>query len=417
MTGIKHFTTKTPGTGGEIKRRVSDFIVREITPEGKTLENTAFGETSEIKTEIIVVPENPQGFEYLHLTMEKFNLDTNNALRRLTRALRCSPKRVGYAGMKDRRALTVQRVSVWKPDKELLEKFGGRFVAIREPEWREKRIEIGNLTGNEFEITIRNIELGEAELARRARECFAEMLENGVANYFGEQRFGGIREITHRVGREFILGNMEKAVMLYLTSPSEGEEEEIAIARKNLAETKDFARATKEFPAKFRYERSILHHLCRFPHDFVGAFQKLPKHLAYLFTHAYQSYLFNEIINARIEAGIGINAVEGDVLDNGVPTGALLGFDSVLAQGEPGEIERKTLEKEGIWLESFRVKSFQELSCKGARKKIVLKPINPRINLVGHDEFNEGKLKLKISFSLDKGNYATTILRELMKSP
>ena len=256
--------------------------------------------------------------------------------------------------------------------------------------------------------------MDEKELAKTTEQCLRQM-EKGVANYFGEQRFGGIREITHKVGKEFIKGNMEQAVMLYLTSPS-AEEEEISIARKNLLETRDFKVALKEFPTKFRFERAILNHLSQFPRDFVGAFQQLPKHLAYMFTHAYQSYLFNLVINERIESGLGLEPIEGDVLEDGIVTAPLFGTDSKLTEGKPGEIERLVLEKEGIKLEEFRVKNYPELSCSGARKKVLLTPKKPKITGTQEDDLNPGKIKMAISFSLEKGAYATTILRELMKT-
>lgn len=414
MTGIIHHTTTTQGIGGQIKRRISDFKVREIIPGGRVLENKAFGEWDEKRGGLLKVPARESGFEYLHVTMEKFNIDTNEALRRVTRALYCSPKRIGYAGMKDKRAITAQRISIWNPDIPKLEEFDSRYVAISEPEWSKNRIEIGGLEGNDFEITVREINMKETELREATEKCFLQM-EEGVANYFGEQRFGGIREITHRVGKEFVLGNFEGAVMLYLTSPSQGEEEEVAIARKNLYDSKDFVRASKEFPSKFRYERAILHHLCKFPRDFIGAFQNLPRHLTYMFTHAYQSYIFNLIINERIERGIGIAPVEGDILEDKIPTAALPGFDSKLADGRAGEIEKLVLERECIGLEDFKIRAFPELSCSGARKKIALKPRNLRIIEISEDEFNEGKMKEKVAFSLEKGAYATTILRELMK--
>ncbi len=413
MTGIKYYTTTTPGIGGRIKRRISDFIVKEITLNGTTLENKVFGTWEEKREQPLELTESEK--EQLHLSMEKFNLDTNNAIRRISRAMRSSPKRIGYAGMKDKRGITVQKISLWKPDLELLKNFKSRYVSLSEPEWHDERIDIGKLKGNKFEITIREIEIPEEELRKIIEKCFKEM-ENGVINYFGEQRFGGIREITHRVGREFIKGNMKEAVMLYLTSPAEGEEEEVALARKNLAETKDFSKATKEFPPKFRYERSIIHHLCKFPKDFVGAFQNLPKHLTYMFTHAYQSYLFNEIINERIDRGIGLEKTEGDILEDGIPTAGLLGFDSKLPTGIQGEIEKNALEKEGMKLSDFKVKSFPELSCSGTRKKIAVKPEELELLSIEKDELNKGKLKASISFRLEKGNYATTILRELMKN-
>ena len=413
LTGIKHYTTATKGTGGAIKKRVSDFIVQEITLEGKTLENTAFGEWPEKRGTKLVIPES-QGKEQLHLTMEKFNKDTNDAVRQIARHCRVSQKRIGYAGMKDKRAITAQRISVWRPDVERLEGFDKRYVALRDAEWGDERIEIGSLEGNRFTITIREIGLSEEELGKTIEQCFEEMRE-GVANYFGEQRFGGAREITHVVGREFIKGNFEKGVMLYLTSPSK-EEEEISIARKNLADTKDFAKAVKEFPSKFRYERSIIHHLCRYPKDFVGAFQNMPKHLTYMFTHAYQSYLFNQVINKRIETGLGLKPVEGDVLQDGAATAPLFGFESELSGGKPGEIEKDVLVEEGASLGEFKVKSFPELSCRGARKKMLLIPHELEIVSIGEDELNTGKLKAKIGFRLEKGAYATTILREIMKN-
>lgn len=413
MTGIKYYSTKTKGIGGRIKRKISDFIVKEITLEGKTLEPKAFGPWDDKREQPLEIPMH-NGEEYLQVSMEKFNYDVNNAIKIITRGMHCSPKRIGYAGMKDKRGITIQKISIWNPDAEKLLNFRSRYISITEPEWKNNKVEIGGLIGNEFEITVREIEIPEKELKKETEKCIKEM-EKGVINYFGEQRFGGNREITHKVGEKFIEGKFEEAIMLYLTSPSK-EEEEIAIARKNLLETKDFSRAIKEYPKKFRYERAIIHHLCKFPKDFIGAFQKLPRHLVYLFAHAYQSYLFNEILNKRIDEGIGLGATEGDILEDGIATAPLFGFDSKLAEGKPGEIEKKVLKEHDRKLGDFKVKSFPEMSCSGARKKILVFPKNIKIKEITPDELSEGKLKLALSFSLDKGNYATTILRELMKT-
>jgi len=416
MVEIKHYTTSTKGIGGLIKKRISDFIVREITLDGKTLATKSFNENNEIKQEPIEIPELESEKEYLQLTMEKFNLDTTEATRRIGRILRISPKRIGYAGLKDRRAITSQKISIWKPDINRLKNFKARYITLTEPEWKDKPIQIGDLQGNEFEITIRNIEMSEKELSETTKKCFAEMETKGVANYFGEQRFGGIRKVTHLVGKELIKGNFEKAIMTYLTHSSE-EEKEILEARKNLAETKDFKKGLREFPKKFRYERAIMHHLANHPHDFVGAFQKMPKHLIYLFTHAYQSYLFNMAINERIESGLGLEPIDGDIIiEEKYAAGPLFGFDLKLANGKAGEIEKKILEKEQIKLEDFKVKSFMQVSCSGARKKMLIYPKQTKILEITKDELNQEKLKMKISFKLEKGGYATTILRELMKN-
>jgi len=79
-------------------------------------------------------------------------------------------------------------------------------------------------------------------------------------------------------------------------------------------------------------------------------------------------------------------------------------------------LKKNALEKEGMKLADFKVKSFPELSCSGTRKKIAVKPNELKLLSIEEDELNEGKLKISISFRLEKGNYATTILRELMKT-
>ncbi len=410
------FVTTTPGIGGRIKRRIADFIVQEVGLDGKVCEAKAFTDTGKHELEK-AWPENedPSGKEQLHVTLEKFNMDTNFAIQRLTRGLGTSRKRVGYAGMKDKRAITCQRISIWKPDMERLKRIESRYLDLREAEWSNDRIELGDLRGNDFNITVRDLAGPQEALEATIAECFRQM-RDGIPNFFGEQRFGGIRQISHLVGREFVKGSIEKGVMLYLTAVYDGEEADVKQARLNLAASMDFSKASNEFPIKYRYERAIIHHLCKYPKDFVGAFKQLPRALTYLFTHAYQSHLFNRIIQLRLKEGLGLQPVEGDILEDGVVTAPLYGFESRLAEGKPGELERRVLEEEGLKLEDFKIRAYAELSSKGARKKAVLVAENPRLLGIADDEFYPGRLKATVGFRLTKGNYATTVLAELMKA-
>ncbi|MBI4044326.1 MAG: tRNA pseudouridine(13) synthase TruD [Candidatus Diapherotrites archaeon] len=408
------FYTKAQGVGGRIKKRAFDFIVKEITPEGKKCEILAFDKEDGTKNIVEKNWPEPTGQEQLLLTLEKFNTDLNFAIRYMARGMHLSGKRFGYAGMKDKRAVTSQRISIWKPDYEKVKNFTNRFLSLREAEWSDKRIELGDLWGNEFEITVREIELDENETRKRINECIAE-IEKGIPNFFGLQRFGGVREITHLVGREILRGNIEGAVMLYLTSTAPEEDEETKNARQQLAATMDFAQASKSFPTRLRYERAIIHHLCRYPRDFAGALGMLPKYLRIMFTHAYQSHLFNKVVRWRVEQGLGLEPLEGDILLEGIATAPLFGFESELAQGKPGEIEKQVLEEEGIGLKDFKLKVLSELSSKGKRKQLALSPKNLSIKEVGKDEFTEGCTKAVIGFYLSKGNYATTVIREIMK--
>ena len=408
------YSTKSKGIGGQIKRRYTDFIVEEIGQGGRLCKVERFlkEEKGEKK---ISIPENKGGKDFLYLDLEKINKDLNYCIRKLARFLQCGKKKVGYAGLKDKRAVSCQQISIYKPNIARLEEFDSRGIDLRNPKWADERIEIGDLKGNYFTIVIRDIDLEKEELKKRLQACFKEIGENGVANFFGEQRFGGIRQVTHLVGREFVKGNPEAAVMLYLTATCQGEDDEISHARTELLETKDFSKASNSFPVKYRYERAIIHHLCKYPKDFVGAFHNLPKPLRYLFTHAYQSHLFNLIIEERMKAGWHLKKVEGDILMDGVPTAPLLGFESKFTEGEPGEIEKRVLEQENMPLQNFKVKEMPELSSKGARRKILLQPEKLKLLEVNEDEFFPGRNCAKISFELKKGSYATTVMREIMK--
>lgn len=414
-----YYTTSTEGIGGQIKRRYADFIVEEVTPEGKIckVERFADAEAFSKEKEALKVPENPEKKEHLHLELEKINKDLNFVIRDLTRYLQCSKKRVGYAGLKDKRAVTCQRISLFEPDAGRLEEFGKRGIALRNPSWENDRINIGDLKGNFFTITIRDIEMKGEKIENLLKECFNEMEKNGIANYYGEQRFGGVRGLTAVVGKEFLKGDFEKGVMIYLTSTCAEEREDLRNARIELSKTNDFSEASKKFPNENRYERAMIHHLCKYPKDYVGAFGKLPKAIRYLFTHAYQSHLFNKVIDKRIEKGLGLGKIEGDIMGNRAPTAPLFGFESVLSGGKAGEIEEEVLGEEQISLESFHVKKMPEISSKGERREIILFPENLKILEIGADEFFEGKTKAKISFYLPKGNYATIVLREIMKVP
>ena len=413
MTG-SFFSTKTKGIGGQIKRRYTDFIVEEMQTNGKLCKVQRFIEDGTHHSDPVEAPKNPKEKEQLHVDLEKINKDLNFSIKNITRFLQCSKKRVGYAGLKDKRGVTCQRISLFKPNLERLHEFHSMGLQMRNPEWQDERIEIGMLKGNQFMITVRDIALEKKEVEKRVKTCIKEM-DKGIANYFGEQRFGGIRKVTHLVGKEFVKGHAKEAVMLYLTHFNEREEEEVKNARKALGKTNDFSEASKTFPNKYRYERAIIHHLCRFPNDFVGAFANLPKHMRYLFTHAYQSYLFNKVIDERITQGFGIGKIEGDILIEGMPAIPLFGFESELAKGKAGEIEKKVLEKENVSLEEFKVKQMPELSSKGARKSMVLVPQNLKLLKIEEDEFFEEKVAATVSFYLDKGNYATTVMREFMK--
>jgi len=399
------------------RQRYADFIVEEIyEKDGKETKcNVDWFTVDFEKRDLspLSVPEKTT--DHLILEIEKINTDTNHTIALLARGLGMSKSRLGYAGMKDKRGITAQRVSIFDPPIAKVERFGVKGLKTKNASWGE-RIELGDLLGNEFTIILRDINESEKDTEKIIKE-FIKKSKSGLPNYFGSQRFGGKRNVTHRVGKLLMQGKHQEAIMLYLTHTFEDEKVELKGARVNLATTKDFARALKEFPRDARSEVAMLNHLVKKPSDFAGAFGALPKKLRILFVHAYQSYIFNKILEVRIEkyGPKGIEKIDGDVLnEDGIPLGLLPGYESDFATGEAGEIEKAILKEEEIDLSFFKVSGLSELSSQGHRKEFLIVPQKFKFIKIFEDEFNEGKKAAKISFYLTKGNYATTILQELL---
>lgn len=415
------YITDTPSLGGRIKNFAEDFVVSEVGENYSTsVKYLPDKKVEEIDWED-VFNKNTDNKDFLVLTMEKINLSTTTAISQMSRFLRLSKKRISYAGLKDKRALTSQKISLYQPEKERLSKFYFKNIKVYDPFWSDDKVDIGNLKENHFTITIRQIEnKTNEEITQIITDCIAQVNKKGLINYFGEQRFGGIRDITHKVGKLILQGDYKSAIILYLTETFDLEREDIKQARLALKEDLDFAKHAAHFPSKTGYESAILNYLAKNPTDFLGAFKILPKSIQYLFTHAYQSYLFNEIINLRIDKGYGLDKIDGDRLDDdGNILLPLFGYESSFSEGLAGEIEKEILERESITFKYFFNKDHSVFSSKGEFRKLKtevrdLKFIEVSDDLKNKDEMKDPK-KAIISFTLDKGQYATVFLREIIK--
>jgi len=179
-----------------------------------------------------------------------------------------------------------------------------------------KGIGLGDLRGNDFDITVRNIAMQPAECEARLKAVDSGISgAGGVPNFFGYQRFGIVRPITHLVGKKLLKGDVEGAAMDYIALSFPGESEENKKARNMVMETRDFKEGIRLYPLNLRYERTMMHHLIERPGDYAGAFRSLSPKLLKLFIHAYQSYLFNKLLSRRLLDGLPLNEpVEGDVV-------------------------------------------------------------------------------------------------------
>jgi tRNA pseudouridine13 synthase len=411
--GMDYYITDSLGCGGVIKSCVEDFRVSEV------FEELGY-----------------EGGRYLVLDVEKTNWDTHHLIREMARKLRISQKRFGWAGTKDKRAVTSQRISIMNLDESQLNKINLPDLKIRVLGRTNRAVGLGDLLGNSFHITIRDMSCPDPA-ARLAAVTSEIEKQRGVPNYFGVQRFGDIRPVTHKVGEAMVRGKIEEAVFIYLALPFPGEQPGTREAREKLWIDRDIHAALKEFPEYLHYELAMLNFLAEHPCDYVHSFDILSINLKRLFVHAYQSYLFNRILSRRLAAAMPLHkAMEGDVVcfaKEGLPdmdrvqkvtaenleainrlvgrdrafiTLPLIGFETETGDGAEGKIERAILGEEGLSPENFLVEENLDLGSRGTRRA-ALCPVKPQIRV---DE-----TLAEMQFVLPKGSYATVVLREYMK--
>jgi tRNA pseudouridine13 synthase len=418
MLNAETYITRQKGIGGKIRTRYEDFYVEEI-PESEpsgTGHNTWF-------------------------FIEKIGRDTLDVVLDVASELHIDRKRMGFAGMKDKRAVTRQWLCVANSEVEEIEKLEDKLykVEILKIMQNEKKLRIGQLIGNKFRLLIRETDDPQGD-SKVANEILDELLERGVPNYYGWQRFGKKRSNTHLIGKALLENDLKKAVDSYIGNPYEEEPEHIKEAR-TLYDEGEWEESLEAMPRGMRYEKMMLKTLLKEmkkknvediasleEHSYRRAISSLPKPLRRMFVHAYQSFLFNKAVSERAKLGID-KYVEGDIIvDNEEhlvheisddidkriknfevhPTAPLFGSKVPLAGGKLGEMEQKVLDEEGVTLEEFKVPKMPKLGSHGLRRAVRFK-----IWDVSAKATNEGVL---VEFSIPKGCYATAVLREIMKN-
>ena len=439
--GIEVYGTDTLGTGGVIRSAVEDFVVEEVLVDGSRANIAATAESHALRASL-------DRQEFLLCVLVKRDWDTFIALKTIAQRLGISPEQISIAGIKDAKAVTAQHITIQHGVMEDTAKVSIKDIEIRSVGYFRDKLSPYYLLGNNFRITINAINLTEPTIKRRTTVTMGQLeAAGGIPNFFGHQRFGTTRPITHKVGEAIVKGSFENAVMLFLAEPSLYEHPDSRQVREALQSTGDFKQALQDFPRQLRYERLMLAYLVKQPCDFVGAFKRLPIKLQALFVQAYQSYLFNRFLSERLLNGFTLNRAEvGDYvvnversglpmikaskivdatavaeINNAVKSGTmrlalpLVGCKQRLSQGVMGQIEAQILEEEGVKPENFTVYAVPELSGRGG-----LRAIASPINYFNASKIskNTGDLKehrATLEFMLSRGSYATVLLREVMK--
>jgi tRNA pseudouridine13 synthase len=337
---LPHVTAEIPGSGGLVKASADDFRVDEV---------PAYL---------------PQGTgQHLWLRVEKRDRTTRDVVRALARALGVPDREVGYAGMKDRAAVTTQWLSfptARDPEAGSLEGDGYRVL---ERSRHQNKLRTGHLRGNVFTIAVRGGDL------ERARACAVALRQRGLPNFFGSQRFG-VEGDNADLGRSLLLGRTDD-------------------------------------PAVRRAARD--------------------RFLRRLVLSSWQSRVFNAWLAERIRDGLFATPIAGDVmkkLDSGgiflcedpaadlprvvgfeiAPAGPMFGHKMRQAEGEARAREERLLAAEGVTAADLTRGGGETEGTRRAGRipvSIELEPI-------------DGGYRAR--FELPKGSYATVVMGELTKA-
>lgn len=402
-------TESIPAVPGTIKVRYEDFRVDEIPAY------EAVG----------------QG-DHVFFRIEKTGLTTFQAILDVARRLEVDPRSIGSAGLKDARAVTTQTLSVEHVPPERVLALDIPRIRITEARRHPKKIRIGHHRGNRFRIKLRPPSMGAEESndlrLARARSVIETLSRRGVPNYFGPQRFG-IRGDTGEIGRELLGERYDEAAALIAGSPGPLDSGDHRRARELFAAGR-WGEAADAWPRGFREAARLSRAMERSGGDARRAVLSLGRRMLSFYVSAYQSWLFNDVLAARL--GELDRVREGDLAyrhDSGAifevedaaaeqprvdrleisATGPLFGRRMGQPQGHARELEESVLRSASV--EPRQIVGAGPFAPSGSRRPLRVPLADAGVE-PGRDELGEW---IELRFALPPGSYATSVLGEVAK--
>jgi tRNA pseudouridine13 synthase len=423
VTGARpttYLTQGVPGIGGVIKQRPEDFLVEEI----PAYEPIGSG-------------------EHIYLFIEKRNLATLHAVRILADHFGVKPDAIGFAGLKDKLAVTRQLFSVHTPGKKPTD-----FPALDHPQltvhWVDlhaNKLRRGHLVGNRFVIRVRDVEPIKAVHALKAMRRLEKL---GLPNRVGAQRFGTLGR-NHLLGLALIRADRPAALKELLGLPRDDAGGLLHCPPSQLRfrecfEMGDYAQALAACPRALVAEKRVLSSLVRggSPSAAIRSLGRAEESFA---VAAWQSAVFNQVLDDRLSSGTLAALEPGDLAfkhDNGAvfavgesgstevdeqreiterlgalaisPTGPMWGPSMTRASGAVDERELSAMIASGLGLEDLaRLRRID--GAEGQRRPLRV-PVTHSDLEAGVDEHGP---YIRCTFELPRGAFATSLMDELMK--
>ncbi|MBA0803722.1 hypothetical protein Gohar_013902, partial [Gossypium harknessii] len=262
---------------------------------------------------------------FLRFHLFKENKDTQEALGLIGKMLGIQPRSFGFAGTKDKRSVSTQRVTVFKQHASRLAALNDRLIGIKVGDfcYVKDDLLLGQLLGNRFTIVLRGVVADPEDIIQASAESLGR---HGFINYFGLQRFGSGSIPTHHIGATLLRGEWKAAASTIL-DPREGDIlyfhfifhsfwkiNIISKAREYYKQTGDIDGTLKQLPRHLVAERAMLQCLKKSPGNYLQALKAIPRTLRMMYVHSYQSYLWNHAASVRVQKYGSSEVVLGDLV-------------------------------------------------------------------------------------------------------
>jgi tRNA pseudouridine13 synthase len=397
QAGMECYCTSFVGTGGSIKQGSEGFVVSELIDES-----------------LQISPSYTESHRYPLYILEKRDIDSNHALFEIERNLHM---RFRIMGIKDAKAVTTQYAGTERVMRNPPAELKSRHTRLILRGFTKHPLDKKFLAGNKFEIRIYNAQSSEFS------NFISEIVK--VGNFYGLQRFGSERLVTHLVGREIIKRNFLHAVQLLLSYTTEFDTQMSKEIRSRCSDPDNYRQVLKMLPRGMDIERQVLSALVS-GKDSISALRAIPITIRRLFVQAYQAYILNRCLSRAIMAGEDLlqpqtgdlcfemegPATFGRIIKYHpnsktrlVPAIRMAGYTFQPGKGRFENITNAILQEEEVDAKDFYIKEMQELSHQGGFRQAPL----------WCTDFSYKRDPLKVSFKLPKGSYATTLLREIIK--
>ena len=401
LAGIECYCTDFREIGGSIRKDNEGFRVSEM-----------------IKESVLVglSPVKDVLHKYPLYLLEKKDIDSHHALVEIKKDLGLDLR---IMGMKDAKATTKQYASstrIANVPEQHISRTKHTFLTLKG--FTSRPVSKESLLGNEFSITIYDAKYFEVSEFRSEVEK--------VANFYGLQRFGSERLVTHLVGREIVKRNFKKAAELLLSYTTEYDSAMSREIRQKSLDSKNYRNILKHLPKGMDIEYQLMNAFVNGKEP-ISALRSISINIRRLFVHAYQAYIFNKCLSDAIVGSENLQTpCDNDLcfeLESPMTFGRIRKFNSSIdretslipalrlpgysfqsGKGRFELITKKIMDEENVTPRDFYIKEMQELSDRGGFRQALL---------CCRDFAYKGSLD--IYFKLPKGSYATTLLREIMK--